>query len=129
MSGNTLTITDDRTGKRRLTRFAMTRAQAAERFPEGAEPDLRTREVRDLPEPGEVLCNTKPPIEARAVSEPQLSACAFCEGSGWLCADHPTLPWKHDDCGSEGAPCVCNPTGAVPWERVYAEIAPGDPSQ
>jgi hypothetical protein len=43
-------ITDERTGKRRLTRYAMTREQAAERFPD-SEPDLRTREVRDLPEP------------------------------------------------------------------------------
>ena len=34
----------------------MTRADAAERYPD-AEPDLRTREVRDLPEPGEVHGN------------------------------------------------------------------------
>ena len=38
-------IVDERTGKRRLTRYAMTRADAAERFPD-AEPDLGTREVR-----------------------------------------------------------------------------------
>ena len=53
-------ITDERTGKRRLTRYAMTRAEAAERFPD-AEPDLRTREVRNLPEPGEAHGNTRPP--------------------------------------------------------------------
>jgi hypothetical protein len=53
-------IVDERAGKRRLTRFAMTRAQAAERYAD-AEPDLRTREVRDLPEPGEVHGNSKPP--------------------------------------------------------------------
>jgi hypothetical protein len=43
-------IVDERTGKRRLTRYAMTRELVADRFPEGAEPDLRTREVRDLPD-------------------------------------------------------------------------------
>jgi hypothetical protein len=121
-------VLDERTGKRRLTRYAMTRADAARQFP-GAEPDLSSREVRLLPEPGEVHANSKPPIEARAVSEPRLSACAFCGGSGWLCADHPALPWKHDDCGSEGVPCVCNPTGAVCWERVYAETPSDNPSQ
>lgn len=52
-------ITDERTGKRRLTRFAMTRAEAAERYP-GAEPNVRTREVRDLPAPGEARANTRP---------------------------------------------------------------------
>jgi len=54
-------ITDERPGKRRLTRYAMTRGEAAERFPEGAEPDLRTREVRMLDEPGELHGNTKAP--------------------------------------------------------------------
>jgi len=53
-------ITDERTGKRRLTTYAMTRADAVERFPD-AEPDLGTREVRDLPEPGEMRGNTRPP--------------------------------------------------------------------
>lgn len=38
-----------RAGKLRLTRYAMTREQAAEAFP-GAEPNLATREVRELPE-------------------------------------------------------------------------------
>jgi hypothetical protein len=53
-------IVDERTGKRRLTRYAMTREQAAERFPD-AEPDLQSREVRHLPEPGELHGNTLPP--------------------------------------------------------------------
>jgi len=53
-------ITDERTGKHRRTTYAMTRAEAAERFP-GAEPDLRTREVRNLPAPGEGHGNTRPP--------------------------------------------------------------------
>jgi hypothetical protein len=29
-------------------------------------------------------------------------------------------PWEHDGCGA-GAPCVCNPTGAVQWCEVFAE--------
>jgi len=53
-------IIDERTGKRRVTTYAMTRQQAAERFP-GAEPDLRTREVRNLSEPGELYGNTRAP--------------------------------------------------------------------
>jgi hypothetical protein len=48
-------ITDERTGKRRLTRYAMTREEAAERFPEGADADLRTREVRHLDPPGRLV--------------------------------------------------------------------------
>jgi hypothetical protein len=47
-----------RLGKKRLTAYRMTREQAAERFP-GAEPDLRTLEVRSLPEtPDEALGST-----------------------------------------------------------------------
>jgi hypothetical protein len=41
----------------------MTREQAAERYP-GAEPDMRTREGRNLPEPGEARGNTRLPAEA-----------------------------------------------------------------
>jgi hypothetical protein len=49
-----------RPGKLRLTTYRMTREQAAERFP-GSEPDLRTLEVRNLPEPGdEMPSNTRP---------------------------------------------------------------------
>ena len=40
--------------------MSVRRVQAAERYP-GTEPDLRTREVRDLPEPGEARGNTRPP--------------------------------------------------------------------
>ena len=53
-------IVDERTGKRRLTSFMMTRADAAERHPGGAEPDPSSREVRDLPAPGEAPGNSKP---------------------------------------------------------------------
>ena len=52
-------IIDERTGKRRLTTYMLTRAQAADRYP-GAEPDLQTREVRHLPECGELHGNSPP---------------------------------------------------------------------
>jgi hypothetical protein len=49
-----------RPGKLRLTTYRMTREQAAERFP-SAEPDLRTLEVRNLPDSGDELSsNTRP---------------------------------------------------------------------
>jgi hypothetical protein len=54
-------------------------------------------------------------------------SCPLCRDSaepGWLCADHPGLPWGHDGCGAEGAPCICNPTGAVLWREIYAEAEP-----
>ena len=81
-------IVDERTGKRRLTRFAMTREEAGERYPD-AEPDLGTREVRNVPGPGELQGNWKPPAEKAAepipLASPTLSSCAFCEGTGWVC--------------------------------------------
>jgi len=52
-------ITDERTGERRLTTYKLTRADAERAFP-GAEPDLQTREVRDLPNPGEAPANSRP---------------------------------------------------------------------
>jgi hypothetical protein len=50
-------ITDERTGKRRRTTYKLTRADAERQFP-GAEPDLSSREVRDLP--NELHGNTRP---------------------------------------------------------------------
>jgi hypothetical protein len=50
---------DERTGERRLTPYKLTRADAARAFP-GAEPDLQTREVRDLPDPGRLPANRRP---------------------------------------------------------------------
>ena len=48
--------------------------------------------------------------------------CPRCAGSaepGWLCAAH-GLPWQHDGCSAEGAPCSCNPGAAVGWRQVHA---------
>ena len=67
---------DELTGKRRLTTYKLTRADAARAFP-GAEPDLETREVRDLLVP-DSRSNTRPgqpwvdrtPVDPRANTQP-----------------------------------------------------------
>jgi hypothetical protein len=115
-------IVDERTGKRRLTKLAMTREEAVERYP-GAEPDLRSREVRNLPERGEVRGNAKPPTERAAEpakadpAMPLRSSCAFCEGTGWVCAEHPALPFEHDDCGGRGLTLHLQPQRRSAMER------------
>jgi len=68
---------DERTGKRRLTSYAMTRADAAERF-QDAEPDLGTREIRDFPEPGERRGNTRPPSSNERSPGPFSSGGRYC---------------------------------------------------
>jgi len=57
-------VPDERTGKLRLTSYKLTRADAQRAFP-GAEPDLKSREVRDLPDEGETLPNSRPGGEWR----------------------------------------------------------------
>ena len=52
-------IRDEQTGKRRLTMYKLSRPDAERAFP-GAEPDLQTREVRDLPSAGETPPNSRP---------------------------------------------------------------------
>ena len=52
-------ITDERTGERRLTTYKLSRPDAERAFP-GAEPDLQTREVRNLPGAGETPPNSRP---------------------------------------------------------------------
>jgi len=35
--------------------------------------------------------------------------CKICEGFGWVCENHPNLPFDHGDgCGGAGDPCICN---------------------
>ena len=51
-------IIDERTGERRLTTYKLSRAHAERAFP-GAEPDLQTREVRDLPKPDRLPANSR----------------------------------------------------------------------
>ena len=55
--------------------------------------------------------------------------CPLCNGSRWLYEDHPDQPWEHDGCGGAGAPCICNPEGAVEWLQVFAEAPTDKPVQ
>jgi hypothetical protein len=52
-------IPDELTGKHRLTAYKLTRADAGRAFP-GAEPEQRSREVRDLADPSEAPGNSRP---------------------------------------------------------------------
>jgi hypothetical protein len=46
--------------------------------------------------------------------------CAACRGSGWLCDEHPTMPWDHDhDCDGVGIVCGCNVHAVAPHEEVF----------
>jgi len=42
--------------------------------------------------------------------------CANCDGEGWVCEDHPEVPWGdgHQCCGGAGMPCKCN-DAEPPW--------------
>lgn len=39
-------------------------------------------------------------------------ACIVCEDCGWVCENHPAIPWEGPHacpCGGAGAPCpICN---------------------
>lgn len=40
--------------------------------------------------------------------------CLICDGHGWVCENHPLVPWapltgQPECCGGAGAPCTCNP--------------------
>lgn len=37
--------------------------------------------------------------------------CANCDGEGWVCENHPEVPWGEGEgcCGGAGQPCSCNP--------------------
>lgn len=52
-------IVDEPSGKRRLTSYKLTRADAERAFPH-AEPDVQTREVRDVRDPGQAPANSRP---------------------------------------------------------------------
>lgn len=42
--------------------------------------------------------------------------CANCDGEGWVCENHPEVPWLGGDgcCGGAGDPCSCNPRAEFP---------------
>lgn len=53
--------------------------------------------------------------------------CEICGGSGWVCENHLDTPWGDRsgecECGA-GKNCLCNPSGEVEWQAVYASIDP-----
>ena len=52
-------VVEERTGKRALTAYKLSRADAARAFP-GAEADLTSCEVRDVARPGDTPANSRP---------------------------------------------------------------------
>ena len=48
--------------------------------------------------------------------------CALCRGSGWLCDEHPTAAWDHDDCDAAGIVCRCNAHVLLPHTDVFVEL-------
>ena len=52
-------IVDEPTGEHRLTTYKLTRADAARAFPD-AQPDLQTRELRDIQDPRATPSNSRP---------------------------------------------------------------------
>lgn len=56
--------------------------------------------------------------------------CKICKDEGWVCEDHPNVPWNDGDghfykaetmsgkrnfkCEAAGKPCLCN-TASPPW--------------
>ena len=49
------------------------------------------------------------------------SICPDCRGSGWLCDQHPALPWDHDDCDGAGIVCRCNEFAVAHHNVVFVE--------
>lgn len=49
--------------------------------------------------------------------------CSLCAGSGWLCDEHPDLPWSHaDDCDGGGIACRCNELAKLPQREVFVDF-------
>lgn len=47
----------------------------------------------------------------------KIEACANCDGEGWVCENHPEVPWiggLQECCGGAGMPCSCN-KASPPW--------------
>ena len=48
--------------------------------------------------------------------------CPDCAGSGWLCEEHPNLPWDHDEeCDGAGIACDCNAFAVAPHKVVFVD--------
>jgi hypothetical protein len=71
------------------------------------------------------------------------AACSSCD-RGWICEEHPSLPWPHGACAGPGMPCEvpgcpfwASAPGVKPWaitrgmlfDVVYASADDDDPQQ
>ena len=79
----------------------MTRPDAAERYP-GAEPDLGTRELRDVREPGEEQGERRPPAAKTARSSTTIA-------------------------GRRARLAFATSAVRVQWKKIYAELPPAEP--
>ena len=59
--------------------------------------------------------------------------CERCDGTGWVCENHPDKPWEDSgsalscDCGGAGDACDCNPDGDFPpGFRVTMSVNPDE---
>jgi hypothetical protein len=50
--------------------------------------------------------------------------CPKCQGTGYICEDHPDKPFQHDNCSGIGWPCECNPEQEMRWQKVFATNDP-----
>jgi len=49
--------------------------------------------------------------------------CSSCAGTGWLCEEHPDLPWSHgEDCEGGGVACRCNELVEEPRREVFVDF-------
>lgn len=73
------------------------------------------KQVTEGPPRGPIRCTVRrvtKPLEARDHK--------LCDGTGWLCEQHPRLAFGHDDCAGPGIPCTCNPLGEAEWKEIHA---------
>ena len=47
--------------------------------------------------------------------------CANCDNEGWVCEEHPEVPWTSysDCCGGAGMPCTCN---ILYWKNICLSL-------
>lgn len=66
-------------------------------------------------------------VWARSKGRSMGDGCDICNGTGWVCENHPEMPSGDGagecNCGA-ARPCVCNPGCHVAWQAVYASTAP-----
>jgi hypothetical protein len=55
-----------------------------------------------------------------SLGEPCTALCVICDGTGWVCENHPDWPWRGPSPGADGCECGaglpcehCNPCGGI----------------